>query len=477
MALMLTSGGCQRDRSDRPSSGYDGGTILAVERTTPSTAKAEEEEAFKNGVDAYVYGYPLVTMEVTRRVMTNVKAPEDTRAPMGQFAHQKEYPSPSFKDITAPNADTLYSTAWVDVSKEPYILHLPDEAGRYYLMPLLDGWTNVFASPGTRTTGTKAGDYAITGPSFKGALPKDVKELRSPTNLVWVLGRTYCDGSPADFDAVHTLQTKYSLTPLSSFGKPYTPPAGKVDPNVDMSTPPREQVNRMTAQEFFALMATAMKKNPPARDDQPMVAKLAKIGVVPGKDFDANSLSAAAIKGLERAPKAAQETISASEPKIGTLVNGWLIPNRTGQYGTDYLTRAVVAMVGLGANLPEDAVYPLAKVDGDGKPLSGANRYVIHFDKKDLPPVKGFWSLTMYDDHMFFVDNPLHKYTVSPRNQLKLNDDGSLDLYVQHDSPGEEKEANWLPAPSDPFILALRLYWPDASVVSGQWKPPPIKRQ
>jgi DNA sulfur modification protein DndE len=452
-------------------------TVLAAEKTPAPSSKAEEEEAFKTGVDAYIYGYPLVTMEVTRRVMTNVKAPDGTRAPMGQFVHQKEYPSPSFKDVTTPNADTLYSTAWVDVSKAPYVLHVPDVAGRFYLMPMLDAWTNVFASPGTRTTGTKVADFAITGPGFKGTLPRDVKELRAPTNLVWIVGRTYCDGSPADFDAVHTLQTKNTLTPLSSYGKPYTPPPGKVDPNVDMSTPPREQVNRMTAEEYFTLMAAAMKKNPPARDDQPMVAKLAKIGIVPGKEIDASSISSSAMRGLERAPKTAQETMLASEAKIGTLVNGWLMLNKTGQYGTDYLTRAVVAMVGLGANLPEDAVYPLARVDGEGKPLSGINRYVIHFDKKDLPPVKGFWSLTMYNDHLSFAENPLHKYTVSPRNQLKYNDDGSLDLYVQHDSPGDDKEANWLPAPADPFVLALRLYWPDPSVIGGQWKPPPIQRQ
>jgi DNA sulfur modification protein DndE len=481
IALGVAVAACGHDRPAlprrAPSEDRAVQTIVAAERTTSPSAKAEEEEAFRTGVDAYIYGYPLVSMEVTRRVMTNVKTPEGAHAPMGQFAHQKEYPSPSVKDITTPNTDTLYSTAWVDVSKEPYVLRVPDESGRYYLMPMLDAWTNVFASPGTRTMGTKAADFLITGPGFKGTVPKDMKELRSPTNLVWIGGRTYCDGSPADYDAARTIQTKYSLTPLSSFEKPYTPPPGKVDPNVDMSAPPREQVNRMTAHEYFALMATAMKKNPPAHNDQPMVTKLAKIGIVPGKEFDASSVTLAAMKGLERAPKAAQETIAATEPKVGTLVNGWLILNKTGQYGTDYLTRAVVAMIGLGANLPEDTVYPLAKVDGDGKPLSGANRYVIHFDKKDLPPVKGFWSLTMYTEQMLFFENPLHKYTVSPRNQIKHNDDGSLDLYVQHDPPGEDKEANWLPAPSDPFVLALRLYWPDASVISGQWKPPPIKRQ
>jgi len=479
LALAFAISGCQGPRSNgRKHDERDGtgSTVLAVERAQTPAAKAEEEEALKLGVDAYLYGYPLVTMEVTRRVMTNAKVPEGTHAPMGQFANQKEYPDASFKEVTAPNADTLYSTAWIDVSKEPYMLHVPDASGRYYLMPTLDGWTNVFGSPGTRTTGTKAADFVITGPGYKGTLPKDVKEFRSSTNMVWILGRTYCDGTPADYDAVHTLQAKYSLTPLSSYGKSYTAPSGKVDPNVDMTTPPRDQVNRMTAQEYFALLATLMKKNPPTREDAPLVGKLARIGISPGSDFDASKLSPATLKGLERAPRAAQETLAANVEKIGTMVNGWLVMTKTGQYGTDYLTRAVVTMVGLGANLPQDAVYPAAKVDGEGRPLSGGYRYVLHFDKQDLPPVKGFWSLTMYNDKMFFVDNSLHKYTVSPRSQFKFNADGSLDLYVQHESPGDDKESNWLPAPNDQFTLLLRLYWPDESVIGGQWKPPPVKR-
>jgi DNA sulfur modification protein DndE len=455
------------------------GTTLIVENAPgkASAEKAEEEEAFKTGVDAYIFGYPLVTMEITRRVMTNAKEPQGNHAPMGQFANEAKYPDASFREVTAPNVDTLYSVAWLDLSKEPYVLHVPEEPNRYYLMPMLDGFTNVIASPGTRTTGTSAGDFAITGPNYKGTLPNGMKELRSPTNLVWIIGRTYANGTPADYDVVHAIQAKYSLTPLNFYGKTYTPPAGKVDPNVDMKTPPREQVNRMTAQEYFALLASLMKKNAPSPADLPMVERLAKIGVAPGGDFNPARLSPAVMKGLERAPKTAQETMVASETKVGTLVNGWLMPKDTGQYGTDYLTRAVVAMFGLGANLPEDAIYAVAKVDADGQPLSGANRYVLHFDKKDIPPVKGFWSLTAYDDQYFLVKNPHHKYAVSPRDELKLNDDGSLDLYLTHDSPGADKEANWLPTPRDePFTLMLRLYWPEQSVISGQWRPQPVKR-
>ncbi len=174
--------------------------------------------------EIYIYGYPLVTMEMTRRVMTNTDVPKDSHAPMGQFYHSRTYPNASFRDVTAPNADTLYSTAWLDLSKEPYILSLPEQKDRYYLVPILDAWTNVIQAPGTRTTGDKAQKYAITGPGWTGKLPEGVTEYKSPTNLVWILGRTYCTGTPEDYKAVHALQDQYTLVPLSAYGKPYTPP-------------------------------------------------------------------------------------------------------------------------------------------------------------------------------------------------------------------------------------------------------------
>ena len=196
-------------------------------RTGASQAKENVFEAVPLGVEAYIYGYPLVTMEMTRRVMTNVEKPEGTRAPMGHFVRMREYPTAAFRDVTAPNADTLYTTAWIDVGKEPWVLSLPDAHDRYYLFPMLDGWTNVFQVPGKRTTGTGAQKYAITGPGWKGKLPEGVKEYKSPTNLVWLLGRIYCTGTPEDYAAVHKLQDEISLVPLSAYGKPYTPPAGQ----------------------------------------------------------------------------------------------------------------------------------------------------------------------------------------------------------------------------------------------------------
>jgi hypothetical protein len=452
------------------------------EKAKPAEAPkdaAREKEAFDVGVDAYVYGYPLVTMEMTRRVMTNVAVPTGKLAPMGRFAHLRKYPSPSDKEVTAPNADTLYSLAWLDLSKEPYVLGLPDAKGRYYLVPMLSGWTDVFQVPGKRTTGTKARKYAITGPGWKGKLPKGVAELKSPTRLVWILARTYCTGTPQDYKAAHAFQDKVSLVPLGAQGKPYRPPPGKVDPDVDTGTPVRDQVDRMDAATYFRLLAALLKDNPPAAADAPMVAKLATIGIVPGQDFDAGKLDAATAKGLQGVPRAAQERILGHFRDAGTLVNGWMYSLKIGVYGTDYLQRAFTTAIGLGANRPSDAVYPTSEVDFDGKPFSGANRYVMHIPKGQTPPANAFWSLTMYDDKYFFVPNRLNRFTLGSRSQFKRNRDGSVDLYIRRDSPGKAKEANWLPAPPGKFVLMMRLYWPREkapSILDGSWKPPPVKQ-
>jgi hypothetical protein len=455
---------------------------LGAPAQTASAQALSDDEAFQIGTEAYIYGYPLVTMELTRRVSTNVPAPEGTRAPMGQFVRMREYPTAAFRDVTAPNADTLYTVVWVDVAKEPWVVSIPDMKGRYFLFPMLSGWTDVFQVPGKRTTGTKAQTYAILGPTWNGTLPKGMTGLRSPTSLVWLLGRIYCTGTPADYKAMHALQDQFKIVPLSAYGKSYTPPQGKLDPSIDMKTAVREQVNRLDAGAYFKLLAALMKDNPPAAADAPMVAKLARLGIVPGQDFDPGKLDPAVAKGLERVPKAAQEKImawfkGAIAAGDATDVNGWFFSTKVGTYGTNYTQRALITAVGLGANRPQDAVYPTSEVGADGKPYEGANRYVVHFDKGQMPPVNGFWSLTMYDAAFFFVPNTLNRYTLSQRNKLKVNSDGSVDLYLQKDSPGQDKESNWLPAPAGRFIPMFRLYWPkekDPSILTGTWKIPPV---
>ncbi len=442
----------------------------------PILGAIEGGEEFWLATDAYVYGYPLVTMEMTRRVMTNVAQPEGNRGPMGQFIKARQYPNASFRDVTAPNADTLYTTAWIDVGKEPWVLSIPDMKDRYFLFPMLDGWTNVFQVPGKRTTGTGAQTYAITGPGWTGTLPSGVTEYKSPTNLVWILGRIYCIGTPEDYAAVHAAQDEFKLVPLSSYGKSYTPPAGVVDPSIDMKTAVREQVNAMDATAYFTLLARLMKTNPPAPEDVTALAKFSRIELVPGKDFDATKLNADFVK---RIPQVANDRIML-QFKVNDEVkhiNGWNFTTKTGLYGTDYLMRALVTAIGLGANRPQDAVYPTSLKDGDDKTYDGANNYVMHFAKGQLPPAKGFWSLTMYDAQYFFVNNPINRYSISARQNLKANPDGSVDLYIQNKSPGADKESNWLPAPADKFILMLRLYWPDEtdpSILDGTWKPPAV---
>jgi hypothetical protein len=311
-----------------------------------------------------------------------------------------------------------------------------------------------------------------------------VKEYKSPTAIVWLLGRIYCTGTPEDYAAVHKLQDEISLVPLSAYGKPYTPPAGKVDSSIDMETAVRDQVNALNTDTYFNMLATLLKANPPAPADAPMVAQLAQLGIVPGQNFDASKVDPDGAAALQDVPKLGVAKIMAwmqgsVAAGVSQDIHGWLYTTKTGVYGTDYLQRAMVTAIGLGAKRPEDTIYPTSMADATDTPYSGVNRYVMHFDKGQFPPVNGFWSLTMYDSNFFFVDNPLNRYTLSQRNKFRENPDGSLDLYLQHDNPGGDKEANWLPAPAGRFNLILRLYWPKdtpPSILDGTWTIPPVKK-
>jgi hypothetical protein len=436
------------------------------------------QQAVEIGTQAYIYGYPLVTMEMTRRVTTNTAVPAGLRAPMGQFAHAREFPPVSYRDIPGANADTLYSTAWLDLAEEPYILAVPGAEDRYFMVPLLDGWTDVFEVPGTRTTGTTAQNFAITGPHWRGELPTGVAEYKSATNMVWILGRTYTSATTQDYEDVHAFQDKFSLVPLSAYGTDYSPPSGTVDPDIDMTTPTKEQVVKMDAAAYFTLLATLLKDNPPKSADDPMVSELAKIGLVPGNDWDISTLDPTIANALAEVPQAGLAQMMSHAPNAGTAVNGWQITLPAGVYGTDYLQRAFLNWQGPGWNRGEDSVYPTTRVDSEGKTLNGANEYLIHFAAGELPPVKGFWSLTMYDSEGFFVANPLDRVNLSQRSDLNLNKDGSLDLFIQKDSPGTDREANWLPSPGDEFALFMRLYWPSEeapSILDGSWSPPPVR--
>lgn len=443
---------------------------------------ASEQEAYEIARDAYVYAYPIVTMDVSMRQSTNVPDAKSIplRAPINQFAHARTYPRAEDRDVVRYNFDTLYSPVWLDLSAEPIILSVPDTAGRYYLLPMLDMWTDVFSVVGSRTTGTKAGNFALVAPGWSGTLPDGMEKIAAPTSSIWILGRTQTNG-PADYDNVHKVQDGYKLTPLSQWGKSYTPPpTSPTDPTIDNKTPPFVQVNKMDGVAVLGRLAALMAKYPPHPNDYPILFRMRQIGLEPGKPFDAATLDPALVKTINTAAKDALADLEQSGKSgagIGLHVNGWFYQTSTvGTYGTAYKLRGMGALIGLGVNLPEDAVYPATFVDGNGKAYDGANRYVLHFDKGKLPPAAAFWSVTLYDKNGFQAANTLNRFALGDRDKLTFNSDGSLDIYIQNEPPGAGKEANWLPAPKGEFNLAMRLYSPKREALDGSWTPPAVKR-
>ncbi|KRR09120.1 hypothetical protein CQ12_31380 [Bradyrhizobium jicamae] len=455
---------------------------LALMAGAPAYSETNSRE-YEIARDAYVYAYPIVTMDVSMRQATNVPDAKSValRAPINQFAHARTYPRAEDRDVVRYNFDTLYSPVWLDLAREPIILSVPDTDGRYYLLPMLDMWTDVFSVVGSRTTGTKAGNFALVGPGWNGTLPDGMTKIVAPTPTIWILGRTQTNG-PADYENVHKVQDGYKLTPLSQWGKNYSPPTSMpTDPTVDNKTPPLVQVNKMDGVAVLSRLAELVAKHPPHANDYPILFRMRQIGFEPGKPFDVSKLDPALVKTINAAAKDALvdlEQSGKSGAGIGLHVNGWFYQTSTvGTYGTAYKLRGMGTLIGLGVNLPEDAVYPASFVDGDGKPYSGANRYVLHFDKGKLPPAEAFWSVTLYDKDGFQVPNALGRFALGDRDKLKFNGDGSLDIYIQNERPGPDKESNWLPAPAGEFNLAMRLYSPRREALDGPWTPPPVKRE
>ncbi len=452
----------------------------------PSNAQsASPNELRVIAAEAYVYLYPLVTMDISRKQMTNVSKLEALAAPTNQFLNMRAYPTADMRQVVRPNFDTLYSVAWLDVAKEPVVLSIPDTKGRYYLMPMLDMWTDVFASPGWRTTGTEPQTYLVASPNWKPeirdnlqslGLPLGTQRIDAPTPNVWVVGRTKTDG-PSDYPAVHAIQDQLKIPPLSQWGKAYTPPPAQIVPTVDMKTPPKTQVDTMQGEKFFAYAAEIMKANPPHLTDQPIVARMKRLGLVVGQSFDPTKVDANVRAALNQAPREGLSVMQRQVPTLARVANYWSMNTNTmGVYGNYYVKRAIIANMGLGANLPEDAIYPLNLGDKDGQPLDGKNAYTIHFSKEALPPVNAFWSITLYDSDGFQVANPLNRFAVSSWNDFIYNSDGSLDLYIQNSDPGESRRNNWLPAPKGPFNLTMRLYAPTYSALLGYWVPPAVDK-
>lgn len=452
-----------------------------------STARASQqltpEEAREIAIDAYIYGYSLVTTEVTRLQMSNVPEVEQVRAPTGTFFNIKRYPPATYRGVSAANADTLYSVAWLDL-KEPQVFSHPEVSDRFFTFELVDLWMIVKDSVGTNTSGSKAMTYLFTGPDWQGTVPEGMTHISMPTRYMIILGRTYALDTPEDLARVHTLQAQYQVRPLSAYGKPYTfkaPPVDQ-DPGFSMTKQPQAAILELGTDGYFNLMTRLMGGPAPApAADAPMLERMARLGIAAGRPFDSSQLAPEIQAALQEVPQVALQRMVKAWETLGKDENGWRVTTVGGRYGTDYLLRGAWASSGWPSQLPHVSVYPSTFVDSTGQKLSGAHRYTMTFPKGQLPPVNplAFWSITMYisDNGQWFYPNPLDKRTVSPRDQLVYNDDGSLTLYFQHESPGADKEANWLPAPAGPFSLCLRLYWPNTtapSILDGSWAPPGV---
>ncbi|KAF0466641.1 DUF1254 domain-containing protein [Gigaspora margarita] len=392
--------------------------------------------------DAYIFGYPLVLMDVTKwsQMYSGVH--------INTFVSEKNFPDPSFKNVVSPNVDTLYTNAWLDLSCGPIILNVPQITKRYYVMELLDAWTNVFASIGTRTTGIGSGDFGIIGPnwneSYQETLPafrehSVVREYRSPTNMAWIIGRIHADYETKRHLVVNEYQNQFKLKPLKN------PPTCKKDYDNKPKHSPPEIVAKLDTQEFFNRLNMLMADNPPAPDDAIAMMRFKEIGIIPGIPFNLDNFPREVKKAIECGVKEASDEICdfnlIPTKKPAKQTNFWSLPlENVGRYGTEYLQRAIVAYLLLGGNLPEDAVYANTRYDSEGEILNGKNKYTIRFPKEKLPPVKAFWSLTMYNLKQQFVPNEINRYAlgsrdienVKPEDKLQFNKDGSLTMYLQH---------------------------------------------
>jgi hypothetical protein len=426
----------------------------------------------KDGAQAYMYGYSLVLMDTTNKVMTNRN---NGYAPVNHFSLIRKFPDPLFREVVRPNCDTLYATVWFDLSAEPIILSVPDMGGRYYVMPFMDAWTNVFAYVGTRTTGSGPGHYLVTGPDWKGTVPEGIKIIQPPTNMTWLIGRIQTNGKK-DYANVHQLQDQLALTPLSRWqtGPPHPAFIKKTDPSQTSAT--NAMVAAMDTTAFFSTLARLMGEQPPAAADAVMLKTMAEFGVVPGKPFDLKTLGFLRRLMLTKALEVTRGKLDKITESDRSSENKWaVIREGIGDYGTNYSVRALVSMIGLGALEPAEAAYPNADMDGQGQPFSGNHHYRIHFDAGKTPPVDAFWSLTIYDERGFLIDNPIKRYALGDRDPLVFNPDGSLDILIQHELP-KTNVSNWLPTPAGAFAVTLRLYLPKTEFLDGTWKLPPIER-
>lgn len=414
--------------------------------------------------EAYTYVFPLVLTNATKISSTNTDGSTSERAPVNQFNHTKNLADSTFRTVVTPNVDTVYSQAWLDLSAEPMLLVLP-ETDRFCNIQLLDAWTNTIAVL------DKPGTYAITLSGWEGELPVGVTRVDAPTATVWAIGRTVLDGS-ADLPNVYIIQEKMQLFPLSAYGQgsSYTAPTGTYDPANDFV--PLNKVLSMTPAEFFNTANALMQSNPPADADHDLLERLAAINVGAGKTFDVSILGENIAARWTQMLQQLRASLNAQSVNYAQKLGQWVFYGAPiGDFGTEYSYRAMVAMVGLGANTVDVAIYPKTSVDASGATLTGEKTYTIHFDS--LPPTLegGFWSVTAYGEDNFLIDNPIDRYCINDRSDFTLNEDGSLDIILSKDAP--ENTSNWLPISDDAFQLFMRIYLPDMTALES-WQPPVI---
>lgn len=442
---------------------------------------------------AYIWGFPLVNVIRTADFTTSPNLPPGPgRGPVNTFNHFRVFPDANFTDIVRINVDTLYSAAYIDLKNEPLVLQIPPIADRYYSVQFIDAYSNNFLYIGSRTNDTTGGTYLISGPNWQGEVPSGMKEIKTPTNDGAIGIRTLVNG-PEDVSTVHSIQDQFVLTPLSAFqsGQALTNSTSSLQgagSNASQGLPPAPDPALIppTGIKIYDEISKDMADNPPPLNDSAVIVKFKTIGIGPGMT-PSTQTNETIRQALENGIAEGEKIINARLRVLGADVNGWdimgmvvngsNISNDVGNFGTDYLLRAAVAKFGLFANSPVEALYPGTFTDSQGQNLTGANKYVIHFEKGQTPPVNAFWSLTMYNNASYLVDNPINRYTIGDRTPgLKYNEDGSLDIYIQHDNPGPDKESNWLPAPAGDFNLTMRLYNPQDSVLNGEYQYPPVQR-
>jgi hypothetical protein len=433
-------------------------------------------------IQAVVYLYPLWEMARMRAATSPRRDargrfvdadPASTNRWVNTFVHARKLLGAGGSRVVTPNHDTLYTNAWLDLSRGPVAIRVPDTADRYYVLGFLDAWTNPFAHVGRRTTGTGQGTFLVTGPRWRGEVPAGMARVASPTDAAWIIGRIMVEG-PEDLPAVHALQDGFAMAPLEAFHRGETDAPEAIDVALDPKAP-------RDAARFAEVVGRMLRENPPPDDERALLADFARLGLDGGLAGDVPRLPVALARAaLERAlatVDALLDARSADDAPAGR--GGWSVPMLLGEsFGRDWHRRAVVARRYIGALASAEASYPMAHADSEGRPLSGAHRYTIRFPAGGEPPVDCFWSLTMYDSRdCMLVPNLIDRYRIGDRSRgLRRDADGGLTIRLQHPSPGAADEANWLPAPEGPFYLCLRAYQPRPELLDGRWRPPDIVR-